>query len=96
MSFFFVADRSPLLLTWFQGTGGIPFWEFGGNAMVTDEAVRLTDAQQSRKGWIWNSQVRFGVQDAWIIDSPRKMVNPPFFGVICLVSAKQFQDSIHT
>ena len=27
--------------------------------MITDEAVQLTDAQQSRKGWIWNTQVRF-------------------------------------
>lgn len=26
--------------------------------MITDEAVQLTDAQQSRKGWIWNTQVR--------------------------------------
>lgn len=40
------------------GHGGIPFWEFGGNAMITDESVQLTDAQQSRKGWIWNTQVR--------------------------------------
>lgn len=66
-----------LRLCSFKGGGGIPFWEFGGNAMVTDEAVRLTDAQQSRKGHIWNTQVRIlGLIRGFI---PRSQFNLQFF-----------------
>lgn len=42
------------------GRGGtLPFWEFGGSAIVSEDRIRLTPALQSRVGWVWNSVVRF-------------------------------------
>lgn len=38
--------------------GSISFWSFGGSAVVTDDYVRLTPAEKSRTGWIWNSKVK--------------------------------------
>eukprot|EP01125_Pyxidicula_operculata_P021285 TRINITY_DN8136_c0_g1_i1.p1 TRINITY_DN8136_c0_g1~~TRINITY_DN8136_c0_g1_i1.p1 ORF type:complete len:463 (-),score=81.88 TRINITY_DN8136_c0_g1_i1:174-1562(-) len=43
----------------FRGPYGgthIPFWETGGSALVLDNYVRLTPAEQSKKGWIWSSR----------------------------------------
>jgi len=41
------------------GRGGtLPFWEFGGSAIVSEDRIRLTPALQSRVGWVWNSVVR--------------------------------------
>eukprot|EP00760_Papus_ankaliazontas_P032875 PhM_4_TR6032/c0_g1_i1/m.41326 len=36
---------------------GIPFWEIGGDAIVTNNYVRLTPDQSSRVGYIYNTQV---------------------------------------
>jgi mannose-binding lectin 2 len=39
----------------FTGNGfSIPNWEFGGNSVVTDEAVRLTPDRQNKRGNLWN------------------------------------------
>ncbi|KAL6058423.1 Protein ERGIC-53 [Balamuthia mandrillaris] len=45
--------RSPFYL----GRGGaLPFWEFGGGALVNEDYIRITPAMQSRSGWIWNTE----------------------------------------
>jgi hypothetical protein len=41
--------------------GTIPFWKFEGDTVVTDDYVRLTPAEKSRKGAIWNTKVRTNV-----------------------------------
>jgi len=39
----------------FQGAGfGLPYWDFLGSTMVTDNHVRLTANRQSQQGAIWN------------------------------------------
>lgn len=43
----------PFLTDWWQE--GIPHWEVGGDAVVTDAFVRLTPQHSSRSGWIWNT-----------------------------------------
>jgi len=43
----------PYLSDWWQE--GIPHWEVGGDAVVTDAFVRLTPQQGSRSGWAWNT-----------------------------------------
>lgn len=35
----------------------IPFWDFSGNTMVTNNYVRLTPDLQSKSGILWNSVV---------------------------------------
>jgi hypothetical protein len=35
---------------------GIPYWEIVGDAIVTNQYVRLTPDQSSRVGWIYNTQ----------------------------------------
>ncbi len=37
--------------------GTIPFWKFGGDAVVTDDYLRLTPAEKSRNGWIFGTKV---------------------------------------
>ena len=32
----------------------IPYWEYGGSSVATENFVRLTPAVKSRVGWIWN------------------------------------------
>jgi mannose-binding lectin 1 len=52
--------RAPFYL----GRGGtLPFWEFGGSAIVSEDRIRLTPALQSRVGWVWNSVA--ADMDAW-------------------------------
>jgi mannose-binding lectin 1 len=34
--------------------GTIPYWTYGGSTVITDEYIRLTPAEKSRSGWIWN------------------------------------------
>jgi hypothetical protein len=36
--------------------GTLPFWNFGGSAVITDEFIRLTPSEKSRVGFIWNSK----------------------------------------
>ncbi|XP_003384673.1 PREDICTED: vesicular integral-membrane protein VIP36-like [Amphimedon queenslandica] len=39
----------------YQGRGmDIPFWEFGGSTVVTNDYVRLTPDRQSKQGSLWN------------------------------------------
>jgi len=33
------------------------FWEISGHALLTDDFIRLTPDQQSKKGGIWNALV---------------------------------------
>ena len=44
----------PFIQDWWQG--GIPYWDFGGDSVVTDNYVRLTPDKQSRDGWLWNDE----------------------------------------
>jgi len=40
----------------YLGRGGmLPFWDFGGSTVATNDRIRLTPAQQSKVGWIWNT-----------------------------------------
>ena len=48
--------------------GQIPFWNFGGDAVVTDDYLRLTPAEKSRSGYVFNAKV-FLVDDIIIIIS---------------------------
>lgn len=34
----------------------MPFWDFNGNSVVSDEFVRLTPDRQTKRGGIWNSR----------------------------------------
>jgi mannose-binding lectin 1 len=44
----------PFITDWWQG--GLPHWDFGGSAVVTDHYIRLTPDKQSRHGWVWNEE----------------------------------------
>eukprot|EP00759_Apiculatamorpha_spiralis_P004800 PhF_6_TR12904/c1_g1_i2/m.20331 len=44
----------PFITDWWQG--GLPHWDFGSAAVVTDHYIRLTPDKQSRHGWVWNEQ----------------------------------------
>jgi hypothetical protein len=35
----------------------VPYWQFGGDAVVTEDFVRLTGTEKSRKGFLWNTMV---------------------------------------
>lgn len=35
---------------------GLPHWDIGGDAIVTENFIRLTPSFSSRYGWLWNSQ----------------------------------------
>lgn len=37
----------------------IPYWDFMGSTMVTNNYIRLTPDSQSKQGAIWNSVVSF-------------------------------------
>lgn len=42
----------------FLGAGmTIPYWDFMGSTMVTNNYVRLTPDSQSKQGQLWNSVV---------------------------------------
>lgn len=48
----------------FVGAGmTIPYWDFMGSTMVTNNYVRLTPDSQSKQGLLWNSVVGYNV---WI------------------------------
>ena len=40
-----------------EGGAGVPYWDVIGQAVVTDEYVRLTPDRQNKKGAIWNNKV---------------------------------------
>lgn len=44
----------PFVGDWWQE--GVPHWELGGDAVVTDKFVRLTPNQGGKFGYIWNTQ----------------------------------------
>lgn len=37
----------------------VPYWQFGGDAVVTEDFVRLTGTEKSRKGYLWNTMVLY-------------------------------------
>lgn len=47
----------PFISEWWQG--GLPHWDFGGAAVVTDKYIRLSPDKQSRLGWLWNDQANY-------------------------------------
>jgi len=48
--------REHSLIKPYQGSGmTVPYWDFTGTTMVTNQYVRLTPNQQSRLGGLWNS-----------------------------------------
>lgn len=48
--------REHSLIKPYQGAGmTIPYWDFMGNTMVTNNYVRLTPDSQSKQGLLWNS-----------------------------------------
>jgi len=58
--------------------GTIPFWKFEGDTVVTDDYVRLTPAEKSRKGAIWNTKLY--VFDAWEVEMKIKIGSPTALG----------------
>ncbi|KAL0479169.1 hypothetical protein AKO1_007992, partial [Acrasis kona] len=40
----------------FEGSSGIPNWEYGGSAVATESFVRLVPAIRSRVGYLWNTE----------------------------------------
>eukprot|EP00667_Euglena_gracilis_P017329 EG_transcript_18240 len=44
----------PFISEWWQG--GLPHWDFGAAAVVTDKFIRVCPDKQSRVGWLWNDQ----------------------------------------
>lgn len=36
-----------------QKDGAVPFWEYGGNAIASDDMVRITPSLRSKKGFAW-------------------------------------------
>jgi len=48
--------REHSLIKPYQGSGmTVPYWDFTGTTMVTNQYIRLTPNQQSRLGGLWNS-----------------------------------------
>ena len=44
----------------FKGNGmTMPFWDFRGNAMMTNNYIRLTSNHQGQQGAIWNKVVSY-------------------------------------
>ena len=44
----------------YQGMGmDVPFWEFGGATVITNQYVRLTPDRQSMRGALWNKTVPY-------------------------------------
>ncbi|CAG0919605.1 unnamed protein product [Notodromas monacha] len=39
-----------------QKDGSVPFWQYSGNAIASDESVRITPSLRSQKGQIWSKQ----------------------------------------
>lgn len=50
-------ERNSLTKPFFAGDGiSIPNWDFIGNAVVTDDYIRLTPDRQTKKGGLWNQR----------------------------------------
>lgn len=45
----------------------IPYWDFTGSTIVTNNYVRLTPDLQSKQGAIWNAVVSFKHSNLYII-----------------------------
>lgn len=39
----------------------MPYWDFMGSTMVTNDHIRLTPDRQSQQGSLWNSIVKFAI-----------------------------------
>ena len=39
-----------------QKDGSVPFWQYSGNAIASDESVRITPSLRSQKGQMWTKQ----------------------------------------
>ncbi|XP_071942901.1 protein ERGIC-53-like [Antedon mediterranea] len=37
-----------------QEDGTVPFWEYGGSALASEDQVRITPSLRSKRGYIWN------------------------------------------
>lgn len=35
----------------------IPFWRYGGDAIASQDSLRLVPSIRSRKGWVWNEYI---------------------------------------
>lgn len=58
-------SKNSLVKPFFAGDGiSIPHWDFIGNAVVTDDYVRLTPDRQAKKGALWN-QIPFQGTTGW-------------------------------
>jgi len=50
-------EKHSLRAPFFDGDEfSIPNWEFGGNAVVSDESIRLTPDRQNKRGNLWNKK----------------------------------------
>ncbi|KAJ8311485.1 hypothetical protein KUTeg_010840 [Tegillarca granosa] len=49
-----------------QSDKSVPFWEYGGDAIASDESIRITPSLRSQKGWAWAKEpVTF---DQWSVE----------------------------
>eukprot|EP00731_Ephydatia_muelleri_P017802 Em0010g900a len=46
--------------------GQIPFWTHGGNAIASEDQVRVCPSIRSRKGWVWANEIYTGGN--WMVD----------------------------
>jgi mannose-binding lectin 1 len=56
--------KKPFLV---NAKGQIPFWDHGGDALPTDEQVRICPSIQERSGWVW-SKIAFTASN-WMFDT---------------------------
>jgi len=49
-----------------QRDGTIPFWEHFGNAIASDESIRITPSLRSKKGSVWSKEVN--THDNWEVE----------------------------
>ncbi|KAL5019807.1 hypothetical protein ScPMuIL_002699 [Solemya velum] len=40
-----------------QKDRSIPFWEYGGDAIASDENIRITPSLRSKRGWVWTKNI---------------------------------------
>lgn len=55
--------KGPYLI---NSNGVIPFWEFGGSAIPSEDQVRVCPSIKSRRGWVWTKE-RFSSAN-WMVD----------------------------
>lgn len=57
-----------------QKDGAVPFWEYDGNAIASEDMVRITPSLRSKRGSIWTKQptnFQWWQVDLWIRVSGR-------------------------